>query len=329
MIKWRSQSDQETYNKLLIPVIRDRPTSVFVGAGLSVHAGYPLLYELINLLEAKAVDRNSKIVVSGDWKNKAQICQDELGNDYFQILIDRFNPDNNRSRFTSIHANLIQIRFQSFITTNYDSCIELAFRDLGINKVPIVYPNLMVSKLNNKSIQHIHGYIDPNDPHSSVGSVILTTRDFMEAYSDKLGSVKDFLVKLFSEQNVIFFGFNVSAKDDLWFKILESVKEIRGQRQRNASSRHLPPEPERIYLAILENRVEMTEDIYKDRGQEITKEIAEEMVRNQDDILRDMGVYPIRYNSDEFHKSVENIIVDMRILTRTLQPQGSEAGDLP
>ena len=245
-----------------------------------------------------------------------------------RILIDRFNPDNNRLKFTSIHTNLVQIGFKSFITTNYDSCIELAFLDLGINKVPFVYPNLRVSELNNKSVQHIHGYIDPNDTHNSVGSVILTTEDFNEAYSDNGVSVKDFLVKLFSEHNVIFIGFNVSVKDDLLINILETVKRYREQTQSISMSRHLPPEPERIHFAILENRVEKTEDILRNQDLEITKETSEEIVQGQDRFLMELGVHPIRYNSDEYHKSVENIIVDMRTLTRTLQPQGSEAGDI-
>ena len=84
MIKWRSQSDQATYNELLIPVLRERPTTVFVGAGLSVHAGYPLLHELIRLLEQKAVEKNRNIVFTNDWRDRAQICLSELGDDYYQ-----------------------------------------------------------------------------------------------------------------------------------------------------------------------------------------------------------------------------------------------------
>jgi hypothetical protein len=90
--------------------------------------------------------------------------------------------------------------------------------------------------LSNKSLQHIHGYIDPGVPNESVGSVILTAEDFLQAYNDQPNSVKNFLVDLFSEQNVIFLGFNIDIQDTMLMDILKSVKEVREKKQKIANS---------------------------------------------------------------------------------------------
>ena len=131
MINWRSEFDRELYEKYLVPIIKEQPTALFIGAGLSISAGYPLLKDLIKLLHERALEQNNNIALNGDWKNQAQICKDELGDDYYNILIDRFDPENNPARFTAIHTNLVQIKCNSIITTNYDACIELACHDLA------------------------------------------------------------------------------------------------------------------------------------------------------------------------------------------------------
>ena len=330
MIKWRSQFDQDIYNNLLIPVVKGRPTTVFVGAGLSKHAGYPLADDLINLLQKHAQQHTGQeLALVGDWKNKAQTCKKILGEANFnQILIDIFNPEQRIVNFTSLHEYLVQIQFKSIVTTNYDSCIELALRAKGDVRKPFYYPSLNETELGNKSIQHIHGYIDPAEPHESVGSIVLTTDDFLEAYRDKPGSVRNFLVTLFSQQNVIFLGFNLN--EDLLIDILNLVKEIRGEKQRITESRNLPPTTETVHFAILENSAEVERDIFIqtiDYEEEIRRK-EEELIRKQDVSLQTLGVYPIRYNADEYHKSVENIIANMATDTHVLSAQGSEAGDM-
>jgi len=320
MTKWRNQIDQDIFNNLLIRTVKERPTTVFVGAGLSLHAGYPLGDELINMLHEQAQKHtDNNIELNGDWKNKAQICKDVLGEaNFHQLLIDVFNPKERKLNFTSLHEYLIQIQLVSIVTTNFDSCIELAFSAKGDIKKPFSYPYLNETELGNSSIQHIHGYIDPEDPHNSVGSVVITTADFLEAYSDAHGSVKNFLVSLFSKQNVIFLGFNMN--ENALIDTLRLVEEIRGEKKRIARSRKLPPITETIHFAILENKAEIGEN--SPLGRE------EELIRQQDSVLQTLGVCPIRYNSDVYHKSVESIIADVANATRTLSPQGSEAGDL-
>jgi len=291
MIKWRSQFDQDIFNNLLIPIVKERSTTVFVGAGLSFHAGYPLVDELIDLLHRHAQRHTGKkINLNGDWKNKAQICKNELGDANFnQILIDVFDPNKRKTNFTSLHGYLTQIQFKSIVTTNYDSCIELAFDSQGISRKPLYYPYLNETELGNKSIQHIHGYVDPLEPHKSVGSIVLTTTDFLEAYTDKPGSVKNFLVSLFSQQNVIFLGFNLN--ESTLVDILNLVKEIRGDKQRIAESRRIPPITETTHFAILENKAEIQRDslIIRDEEKNEIKKKEEELIRNQDDLPPRIG----------------------------------------
>jgi len=58
----------------------------------------------------------------------------------------------------------------------------------------------------------------------------------LQAYNDQPNSVKNFLVDLFSEQNVIFLGFNIDIQDTMLVDILKSVKEVREEKQKIANS---------------------------------------------------------------------------------------------
>lgn len=179
-----------------------------------------------------------------------------------------------------------------------------------------------ITQLGNKSIQHIHGYIDPANPHATVGSIILTSDDFAEAYRDRPGSVNRFLVDLFSFHNVIFLGFNLG--DEVLLEILELVKEGRGEKQKIAESRQLPPISETVHFAILDNQIEV-----QINGKLLADQKEKErLIREQDVNLQYLGIHPIRYAWDENYKSVENIIDNMKALTSELDPKGSEAGDL-
>ena len=95
MIDWRDQIDKDTYQKQLVEIINDpkKTVSVFIGAGISAHAGIPLGNGLIKILyEAAKNHRNGEIEeLSGRWKQDASICKNALGEPgYHQLLIDTF-----------------------------------------------------------------------------------------------------------------------------------------------------------------------------------------------------------------------------------------------
>jgi hypothetical protein len=326
-IDWHSQHDKDVYESSLIPTITGKPTVLFIGAGLSISAGYPLWKELIRLLHEKALEQDSNIVLHGDFKKQAQICKSGLGQDYFKILVDRFDPNNNPTRFTSVHANLVQVQCSSFITTNFDACIELAFEDLGTRKKTFYYPTLRKSELSNQSIQHIHGFIDPRNPYTSVKSVILTSEDFIQAYDDTPNSVKNFLVDLFYEQNVIFLGFNVDTQDQDLLEILRAVNEKKRDNERILVSRNLPPTTGTNHFAILESNIQAKEEISHLPEQQRT-ELTKKLIQTTNDELKALGVTPIRYNPGQYHKSVENIIVHLKTVTKTISLNSVEAGDI-
>lgn len=326
-IDWHTQQDKNIYENSLVPTITGKPTVLFIGAGLSISAGYPLWKDLIQLLHKKALEQDVNTILDGDFKTQAQICKGKLGEDYFKILVERFDPNNNPIRFTSIHANLVQVQCSSFITTNFDACIELAFEDLGIRKKTFYYPILRKSELSNQSIQHIHGYIDPMDPYTSVKSVILTSEDFLQAYDNTPNSVKNFLVDLFYEQNVVFLGFNVDAQDQDLLEILRVVNEKQRDNERILVSRNLPPSTKTNHFAILESNIRI-KDEYSHLPDPQKAEIAKKLIQTTNDELKALGVTPIRYNPGMYHKSVENIIVDLKTLTKTISLSSAEAGDI-
>lgn len=337
MIEWRSQIDKDIYNNILIPVINDRPTSVFIGAGLSVHAGYPLMEGKDNLIdylhEVAQEHTQDEIKLNGNWKQNAQICRDNLGDrNYHQALINRFLPTKNRVDTTSIHRDLVKIPFRAFITTNFDACIEIALEKEGESyQESLYYPNFSTQALNERErrVQHIHGYIDPDKPNETVGSTILTSNDFQEAYPQaQLGPIREFLVNLFSDHNVVFLGFGF---DKEIFEILQKVKERKGEKQSIASNRQLPPTSfETTHFAILENDVvikNQNDNIFSiPSNQNINEREKEHLIHVEDANLSSQGVHPIRFNAGGYFKSIEHMIEDIKNKTRTLKPEPMPIG---
>ena len=333
MINWRSDYDREIYEKILVPGILERPTSVFVGSGLSVHAGYPLLEGnggLIPFLHERAEEYiGDKIPLDGDWKQKAQICRNRIGIEKFnEFLIERFSPDNNQQDTTSIHRDLVHVPFNGIITTNYDSCIEKAFEkeEIEVN-LPLYHPYLDLTVLKDKipTIQHIHGYIDPANPLGTIGSVILTTDDFLEGYPvENPGQIREFLYHLFDHQSVIFLGFGF---DEELIDILEIVKERKEDQRIFAENRKLDPPSTKIqHFAILENKLIIKDQKFSisrldepELGISIEQEIAFE-----DAYLRALNVTALRFDAGKVYKSVERIISDIK--TKTQQPDSELKG---
>ena len=190
---WRNEQDRVIYSSL-IKLIQDSPSSdlpfsVFVGAGLSIQAGYPSSNELINHLIREANIELTELNSIDKFSFKAKRLKElirEHGENFYEILYRRFDEDHYPiNRTIPLYQDLLKIPFKSFVTTNYDRCIEEAAELLSIQFEEIqVYPILRANDLKAKKLYHIHGRIDHNDIIGSSRSIILTADDYASAYGE-------------------------------------------------------------------------------------------------------------------------------------------------
>ena len=105
----------------------------FVGAGLSVPAGYPLwstaTKEALNRAKVKGLDGPAAAYAQDKYEKQQfyevfQILQDELTEPaFYGIAEEVFQGGNNPAE---AHRLLAKIDCRGIITTNFDSCLEIA-----------------------------------------------------------------------------------------------------------------------------------------------------------------------------------------------------------
>jgi NAD-dependent SIR2 family protein deacetylase len=214
---WYRERDRVSYQQL-IHLLIDLNCSVFVGAGLSVHAGYPTFGQLVDYLADQANIPNEALANIDDLPQKAKEIRTIIegnGVDFYNILYRRFDDKHFQiKKTTELLENFIQIPFRSIVTTNYDSCLEdVAFlQNVRFSEDAIqVFPFLDVSNLDARRIYHIHGKIDHNNVEDSSQTLILTVDDFEKAYSSD-SPLPNFLYGFLETQNVVFIGFALEER---------------------------------------------------------------------------------------------------------------------
>lgn len=195
-------------------------TYIFLGAGISKLAGYPLWKEL------------SDNMVKKYWDNRENLKDQEFKYSHIEWLLKETNSIDVMDYLNAISPELfqqtikeelgidapkkyiyqrMQVLFNSankFITPNIDrgleTNLEIEERDIGIN------PTLRVTaKLN-----YIHGRIDQPE------NWIFTRKNYSQNYLTESSKVMEYLVRIFKTSNVVFMGY--SLRD---FEILQAVSK--------------------------------------------------------------------------------------------------------
>jgi len=235
--------------KELIDALKNNDAVLFVGAGLSLHA-CPSWDSLVQKLESLVTtcdppfSKNETLRKSNPLKYVDEIKKfiiKTYGHDdrYKNELCAIFGKDN----FLEIHKKLLHLPFIGIITTNYDTILESALKEIESN-LPIQFwftldndkarfisnflKSLNRSTKIQRSIAHLHGIY--NDP----GKIILGEMDYFEHYGfDEKGSnfkkitiAYKFLWSILATRRVVFVGFSMNDKyielmlkyvcNDLW-----------------------------------------------------------------------------------------------------------------
>lgn len=203
----------------LLAAIREKRIAVYVGAGLSVGAGYlgwiDLLQHLISLAvrlrdvtETHAAELRA-LVEKKDGNTFLMVAQelsDRLGRERLvDTLSDLYSDDTKHP--TANHALLTQIPFDIAITTNYDKLLERSYAKSGY--VPPTYthsqaPNFVDALWKKKFfILKAHGDVD----HKT--EMILTERDYRDIIFRSAG-YQSALSAIFTTKSILFLGASLS-----------------------------------------------------------------------------------------------------------------------
>jgi len=199
---------QSTLNEIL-RLLEDGKLYLFVGAGLSKLAGYPLWDELlkdfadeyksINSLRVPSDDVYPELLSLAASKNPKVTTQLRmLGTEglkgYGRVLTKHFYSE----RHAEQHEALLRLPFAGYLTINYDRCLESAWKKVRgrvcSNSEWLCFPPHEKSALRNVSeimsctkkngfILHIHGCIYHQDC-LDIENIILNNEQYTKYYAD-------------------------------------------------------------------------------------------------------------------------------------------------
>ena len=205
--------------------------AVFIGAGLSVGAGYPtwdkLLLNLIKQGNRKGIiDLKKKNELVGmvktpsKWLMVAQELSDTYGKEPFNIelanIFDAISPTP-----TTIHKLITEIPFEFVVTTNYDQLIENAYV-LKFGQIPKIYTHVNVPDFADALWKREFFILKAHGDLRSRSTIILTERDYRTIVYSAPG-YRALLAAIFTTKTILFLG--VSLGDPELQLLLRSLHD--------------------------------------------------------------------------------------------------------
>lgn len=285
---------QENLGKLIDQINSDR-CCAFVGAGVSKHAGYPLLKPFIEKLLACAEEiRNEEVDISkiADFEQIEYLRQLIGEENYKNLVVENYRPEG-KNGFISTHYAIMSIPFTSWITTNYDLCLEnaaaAAFREIPCQH----YPELNGTRLKEHHIFHIHGLLDPNHPDYLFKTLVLSRRDYEDAYRPQ-SNLLTFLNSVCQFYSLVFIGYS------LWdLELVNIIKLVQFEIQRRSEfeiQANIGRRKPINHFLIMHNEGKVNTDAVKE-----------------------LGILPIVYKGDaDHHSELEKVLDVIRGRTTSL-----------
>lgn len=192
----------------------------FVGAGVSVEAGYPSWSKLLDDLHEKVVELQSKVSPReleqirriDDLLWRAQEYRRLLDETAFNSLMWEFFRPRATPKAPTATA-LAQCPFRHYLTTNYDPLLETActsakqgLKVLDWTQAPEIQQFLRTAHLAAPHFIYLHGRY--NLPQS----IVLSERDYVRRYASSDDTSRK-LFTLFATQRLVFVGFSLNDPD--------------------------------------------------------------------------------------------------------------------
>jgi hypothetical protein len=306
-----NSSNKENLNKLRNLFSKDTFVP-FIGSGPSVPLGEPdwenLFKRMKNKLGIKVnkTKSNNRIAYPKLFSKLFRKVQDKKK--FFDELFNNIEPT--QTDYTAFHVRMLDV-FNAYVTTNYDSPIEKAYKESKQTEVRRHYFTCHGLENLQNSVVYLHG-------HKDIEFVIIIEEDYDYFYptvslKNGIPILENFLRELYSRRNILFLGFSFS--DNYVFSYFK----------------HLSKEtPTRItHFWILDESNPFYSDSWK-KAQEFRKH---DLVTHADMAINafynefsSMCIYPIVYKRGQ-NIFIEKLIVELgrKSTTPSLQP-GTASG---
>ncbi len=215
---WTDKSIPDIPAKLS-QAIAEGKCAVFVGAGLSVAAGYPSWKDLLKALMKTAapdgsqisaeqtreltdlIQDNDKILLAAE-EIRERLGPDIFANELLAIFKEKKKP-------TPTHLKLMDIPFNFAITTNYDLLLEKAYVAKHKDDYPSAYTNSQAPDISAALWEGKYFILKAHGDVNDRGSLVLTERDYRKLIYRSNG-YRSALASIFTMNTIVFLGVSFS-----------------------------------------------------------------------------------------------------------------------
>jgi len=199
--------------KDLLNSIKNEKCALFVGAGLSMNAGYPSWNDLIKKLTELgqkqnifSKDKAAELMKLNNESNKqllvAQELYDEFGRSSFESELARiFHEKHDPS---DVHLELPRIPFNLVVTTNYDQLIENAYAKID-GSIPKIYTHQDAADFSDALWRGSFFILKAHGDVNRKSSIVLTQKDYRTIIHSAPG-YRAVLSAIFTTKSILFIG---------------------------------------------------------------------------------------------------------------------------
>ncbi|MHA3771870.1 SIR2 family protein [Verrucomicrobiota bacterium sgz303538] len=197
----------------LVAAIRAKRSALFVGAGLSVAAGFPRWSELLGILidtalvrsyitHGKADELRALAALANRQLMVAQELSDCFGKELFQTELVRIFGQ--RKPLTPMHLAFPEIPFSLVLTTNYDQLLENGYSK-KIDSIPNIYTHADTADFADALWRGEFFILKAHGDVARKSSMILTQRDYRTIIYSSPG-YRAVLTAIFTTKTLLFLG---------------------------------------------------------------------------------------------------------------------------
>lgn len=206
-------------------VIRKEEAVLWIGAGFSRYAGYPMAKELSKILHENLTKQEQKEVNSTDSFDKiAQTYVDQRRTKNSLIDLLTINYANRVPKSTEYHDKLAKIpHLKTIITTNFDTLLENAYN----NMADIIVDDSDVTKINENrtAIIKVHG------DFKHTNKLVITSEDYSDFIATGLNSsIWSVVLERVLTKHIIFVGYGV--EDPNVIAMINKISNILGDNRK-------------------------------------------------------------------------------------------------
>lgn len=220
--------DINSYNRLLNK-IRENDVVLWIGAGFSKAAGFPIGSETIEKIREQCSDTERKQLekynLLPDFTEKFVKLRASKRMDLIKILEDIFSITVNQEMLKH-HKKLNNIpQIDTIITTNYDKLIEMSYGDSNIT---VIRSDKDIARIRNdkKKLYKIHSDFD------NIEDIVITRSDYTRFFGERMDSIIWSHIKsIISQKTILFVGYALGDQnvdfifDDLVEKLGNLARE--------------------------------------------------------------------------------------------------------